>query len=322
MELHDSQISPQGLCLCCVASTTFSADGGWINPRQAYARARNIVDQIRAEAVKAPITVHPLRRDISVLKGSGGNIAVLIGSDGKLLVDAGITASKPRILEALASLSKSPISHLINTHWHFDHADGNEWIHHEGAQIYAHENTRKHLLTMQRVEDWDFNFPALAPDAIPSVTLTSELTLSTNCSTLALKPYAGAHTDSDISVRFSEADVLHVADTFWNGVYPFIDYSTGGSIDGMIVAAEENLAVTTNSTIVIPGHGYPVSNRSELQSYRDMLVTVRDRISKLKRRSLSLDEVVQARPTESFDPAWGGFVISPTLFTRLVYEGV
>ena len=98
-----------------------------------------------------------------MLEGSGGNVGVLTGPDGKLLVDAGITASKPRMLEALASLSNDPIRHLINTHWHFDHADGNEWVHAEGATIMAHENTKKHLSTMQRVEDWDFNFPALAP---------------------------------------------------------------------------------------------------------------------------------------------------------------
>src|SRR3712207_2939907 len=134
----------RGFCLCCLASATF-ASAGLLTP-QAFAQARTIVDLIRSEAAKAPITVHRLRRSVSVLEGSGGNIAVLTGADGKLLVDAGITASRPRILEALSSLGKEPVRHVINTHWHFDHADGNEWLSKEGATIVAHENSRRHLV--------------------------------------------------------------------------------------------------------------------------------------------------------------------------------
>ena len=133
------KMTRRGFCLCCIASATFSAGGGWMSPRQAYAEARNIVDVIREDAATARINVHKLRGGVSVLEGSGGNVAVLTGPDGKLLVDAGITASKPRMMEALASLSSDPIRHLINTHWHFDHADGNEWVHGEGATILAHE---------------------------------------------------------------------------------------------------------------------------------------------------------------------------------------
>ena len=293
-----------------------------MTPREAYAQAKNIVDMIRADAATAAIKVHKLRGGVSVLEGSGGNVGVLGGPDGKLMVDAGITASKPRMLEALASLGSEPVRHLINTHWHFDHADGNEWVHGEGAAITAHENTRKHLKTMQRVEDWDFNFPALAASAIPTEVFTDRKTLTVNRSTLELQYYGPAHTDSDISVYFVEADILHAADTFWNGIYPFIDYSTGGSIDGMIRAADANLAKATEKTIVISGHGAPVGNRTELTEYRDMLVAIRENVAKLKRQEKSLDAVVAAKPTAAFDGKWGQFVITPALFTKLVYEGV
>jgi glyoxylase-like metal-dependent hydrolase (beta-lactamase superfamily II) len=315
------KLTRRGFCLCCIASATFAA-GGWMSPRQAYAEARNIVDLIRADAAKATIKVHTLRGGVSVLEGSGGNVAVLAGSDGKLLVDAGITASKPRMLEALASIGNDPIRHLINTHWHFDHADGNEWVHGAGATILAHENTRKHLSTMQRVEDWDFNFPALAPGAIPTEAFSQHKTLSLNGSTLQMKHYGPAHTDSDIFVHFVEADILHVGDTFWNGIYPFIDYSTGGNIDGMILAADANLRAATDKTIVIPGHGYPVSNRAELKEYRDMLVAIRGKVAKLKKQGLSLDATIAAKPTAAHDAKWGQFVIGPAFFTKLVYEGV
>jgi glyoxylase-like metal-dependent hydrolase (beta-lactamase superfamily II) len=166
-----------------MAATTLAA-GGWLTQRQAFAEARNLVDLIRDDAAKAPIKVHKLRDNVSILEGSGGNIAVLTGADGKVFVDAGITASRPRILEAADSLSRDPIKHLINTHWHFDHTDGNEWLNAEGAAIIAHENTHKHLLVAQRVEDWDFNFPSSPLPAVPTETFSSEKTMKLNGSTL------------------------------------------------------------------------------------------------------------------------------------------
>ncbi len=319
---HRPTLSRRGFCLCCSVAAGLAATGGWLTPAQAFAEARNIVDLIRDDAAKAPIKIHKLRRNVSILEGSGGNIAVLTGSDGKVFIDAGITASRPRILEAAGSLSRDPIKVLVNTHWHFDHADGNAWLNAEGAAIIAHENTHKHLLTAQRVEDWDFNFPPPPLAAVPTETFATERALTLNRSSLQLKHYDPAHTDSDISVTFAEADILHCGDTFWNGIYPFIDYSTGGGIDGMIKAAEANVAAVTDKTIVIPGHGQPVSNKAELTAYRDMLVAIRGNVAKLKQQGRSLDDTIAAKPTAAFDAKWGQFVITPAFFTRLVYEGV
>jgi glyoxylase-like metal-dependent hydrolase (beta-lactamase superfamily II) len=295
---------------------------GWLTPRAAYAEARGLVSLIKDSAASTPITTHKLRGNVSALEGSGGNVAVLTGPDGKVLIDAGIGVSKPQMTGALADLGADPVTHLINTHWHFDHADGNEWLHASGAKIIAQENTRKYLSQVQRVEDWDYNFLALGPGGIPQDVIASERTLKLNSSTIALKYYGPAHTDSDISVHFAEADVLHVADTYWNGVYPFIDYSTGGSIDGMIAASDANLAVATDTTIIIPGHGPPVSNRAELKDFRDMLVAVRETVAALKKQGRSKEEAVAAKPTAPFDGKYGDFVIDPRFFTRLVYEGV
>ena len=199
------------------------------------------------------------------------------GPRWKVLVDAGITGSRPQITEALANLSDDPIKHLINTHWHFDHTDGNEWLHSIGAEITAHENTRKHLATTTRVEDWNFTFPPSPTGALPTKLFSSKQTLHLNGATSALI-LPPAHTDSDISVHFTDADIIDVADTFWNGHFPFIDYSTGGSFDGMIRAAEANVAIVTEKTIVIPGHG-PIGNKSQLIEFRDMLVTMRDKVA-------------------------------------------
>src|SRR4029453_4382392 len=219
------------------------------------------VIKIRNAAATAKITIHKRNRNVSVLEGSGGNITVLTGRDGKVLVDAGI--SRRQVEDALAGLSDDPVKHLINSHWHFDHTDGNEWLHSAGAEITAHENTRKHLSVTTRVEDWNFTFPPAPLGALPTNVITVDQTLHFNGATLALKCYGPSHTDSDISVEFQEVNVIAVADTFWNDQYPYIDYSTGGCVDGMIRAAEANVANSNDETIIIPGHG-PIGNKSQL----------------------------------------------------------
>jgi glyoxylase-like metal-dependent hydrolase (beta-lactamase superfamily II) len=276
---------------------------------------------IRRAAATAKINVQKLRGNISVLEGSGGNIAVLTGRDGKVLVDAGITASRPGITQALNSLSADPIKHLINSHWHFDHTDGNEWLHSVGAEITAHENTLKHLSTTTRVEGWNFTFPPAPAGALPTSYLQPRKRSISMARRWRSNTIRQAHTDSDISIEFTDADVIHVADTWWNGYFPFIDYSTGGSIDGAICAAAANVARVTAKTIIIPGHG-PVGDKPQLDAFKDMLVSVREIVSTLKQQGRSLAEVVAAKPTADYDAKWGSFVIDGNRFTALVYAGV
>jgi len=305
-----------------MTGAAFAATGGWLTPRQAFAEARGLVTLIKDSAASSPVTSYGLRGNVSVLEGSGGNIAVLTGPDGKVLVDGGIGVSRPQLTKALSALGAEPITHLINTHWHFDHTSGNDWLHSVGAKIIAHNNTRKHLSEIQRVEDWDYNFLPSPAGAIPSDALIANRKLKLNGASIELKPYKPAHTDGDLSVTFGEADILHVGDTYWNGIYPFIDYSTGGSIDGMIAASDANVATATENTIIIPGHGKPVSNKSELKAFRDMLVGIRDNIAALKQAGRTLEETVAAKPTAAYDAKWGQFVIDPPFFIKLVYEGV
>src|SRR3954470_13646752 len=318
--MNPTRMSRRGFCLCCMSASVGAS--GWLTPSQAYAEALGIVEGIKSAAATTPISIHQLRGNIAVLEGSGGHVAVLSGRDGKVLIDAGIAVSRPQVATALAATGPEPVTHLINTHWHFDHTNGNEWLHELGPKILAHENARKHLLTTQRVEDWSYDFQPLSAVALPTDVFADERTLTLNATTILLRYYGPAHTDSDISVYFREADVLHAGDTFWNGVYPFIDYSTGGSIDGSIRAADANLAMANDDTIVLPGHGKPVSNKAELKEFRDMLVAIRDNVAKLKKQGKSRDEAVAAKPTAAFDAKFGQFVIDPGFFTRLVYEGV
>ncbi len=298
-----------------------SAGAALVARRQLFASGEGIVPTMVNAAASAKITVQPIRRNLSVIEGSGGNIAVLTGKDGKLLVEAGFAVSRPAITNALKSISDDPITALINTHWHTDHTDGNAWIHSAGAIITAHENTRKRLSLATRVEGWQWTFPAAPESALPTRVFSTEHEMRQNDTRIKLKCYGPAHTDSDVWVHFTEADVVHVGDTWWNGVYPFIDYSTGGSIDGQIQAAEKNLAAFSDKTIFIPGHG-PVGYRSEVAEFRDMLVAIREKVAALKKEGRSLDETITAKPTAAFDAKWGQFLTTPTAFTGLVYAGV
>lgn len=166
-----------------------------------------------------------------------------------------------------------------------------------------------------------YTFPAAPAGAIPSTVFSDEHTLHANRTTLALKYYPPAHTDSDISVYFEEADILHTGDTFWNREYPFIDYSTSGSIDGHIRAAELNLAKASDKTIVIPGHGQ-VGGRADLTLFRDVLVEIRDKVATLKKQGKSLAETAASKPGARYDAEWGNGFIDPVWFTGLVYQGV
>jgi glyoxylase-like metal-dependent hydrolase (beta-lactamase superfamily II) len=292
-----------------------------VAPRGLFAETDTLVEDALREAATAKIAVQPLRRNITVLLGAGGNIAVLTGPDGKLLVDAEIKTAQTKVSEALASINADPIKQLINTHWHFDHTGGNDWVHQAGASILAQENTRKHLLKDTWVEGWHYNFLAPSAGAVPSTVFAEDHTVHANNSTLVLKHYLPAHTDSDISVHFTEADVFHTGDTFWNRNYPFIDYSTGGSIDGTIRAAETNIATVTDKMIVIPGHGV-VGARADLILFRDVMAELRGKVAALKKQGRTLAETLAAKPGARTDEEWGNGFINPTRFVTSVYQGV
>lgn len=300
---------------------SFSVAAAFLAPKSLFAETGDLVGNALKESATAKIAVQTLRRNVSVLLGPGGNIAVLTGPDGKLLVDAEIVTARPNVTAALARINSDPIRQLINTHWHFDHTGGNEWLHEAGASILAHENTRKHLSVDTRVDGWEHTFPAAPAGAIPSTVFADDYSVHVNRTSLTLRHYAPAHTDSDISVYFEEADILHAGDTFWNRDYPFIDYSTGGSIDGQIRAAEANLGMVTDKTIVISGHGR-VGTKADLVLFRDVLVEIREKVAVLKKQGRSLPEVIAAKPSARYDAEWGNLFMTPRAFIALVYQGV
>lgn len=284
-------------------------------------RAGLTTAQMRAAGANARLTTQPLRSGLSMISGSGGNILVLPGKSGKLMVDSGFATSRRQVSEALASLSTDPIRMLVNTHWHFDHTDGNEWVHSAGAAIVAQAKTLQRMRREQTIPEFEGVYPPSPAGALPTVTFDRNKRIDHNGKQIVLTRYTPAHTDTDIAVQVVDADVLHTGDTWFNGFYPFIDYNSGGSIDGMIAAAEENLNLATRSTIVVPGHG-ATGSREDLTEFHRMLVDVRASVSKLKRAGTPVDDVISQKPTSFYDNKWGGGFISPGLFTWLVYRGV
>jgi len=287
----------------------------------AVSYALSPVIAINDEAKTVNVKPQSVRGGLFVLEGSGGNVTVLSAPGEKLMVDAGIAYSKESMMRALTGISSAPPRYLINTHYHWDHTDGNQWVHQLGATIIAQENTLKRLSVDTRVDDWEWTFPTSPVDARPTILMKTSKTMKFHGTTLKLKYYGPCHTDSDISVYFVEPDVLATGDTFWNGYYPFIDNENGGSIDGMIRAANANVANVTEHTLVIPGHG-PVGGRADLVAFRDMLVAIRENVARLKSEGKSRDEIVALRPTADFDAKWGGFVLDGAFFTRIVYDGL
>ncbi|MEE8141711.1 MAG: MBL fold metallo-hydrolase, partial [Planctomycetota bacterium] len=203
-----------------------------------------------------------------------------------------------------------PVRFLVNTHYHGDHTGGNENFGKAGVIIVAHENVRKRLKTKPS--------PKVA---LPVVTFADEVTFHWNGDEIHVFHVEPAHTDGDSIVHFTQANVIHMGDTYFNSLYPYIDVASGGNIDGMIAAADVVLKTANNSTKIIPGHG-SLSNKKELQEYREMLVTMRDRIQKLIDQGKNKDQVIAAKPTQDHDAKWGNGFMDPTKWVGIVYDGL
>jgi glyoxylase-like metal-dependent hydrolase (beta-lactamase superfamily II) len=240
---------------------------------------------------------------IYVLFGRGGNIGVTVGADGAAIIDDQFADMVPKIRSAVALLSEEPVQFVINTHLHGDHTGGNDAFGAAGAVIIAQENVRKRL-SVDAVNANNQPVPKRAKEALPVITFADTATLHFNGDDLQFTHLPNAHTETDIVVRFRNANVLHMGDCFTGG-FPFIDGSNGGTLDGLILAHEKVLATVDDNTKIIRGHG-PIGNKAELQAYHDMLVVVRDRVAKLVKAGKTQEQVLEARPTKEFEEKYGG----------------
>jgi glyoxylase-like metal-dependent hydrolase (beta-lactamase superfamily II) len=293
-------------------------------PRWAVGQAAQLPDRVlqgREAALKTPIKTTRLYDNMYALQGVGGNMALQTGRDGLVLIDSSFSTAVPKVREAIAAVSKDAPDALINTHWHYDHTDGNEGMRAAGYTIFAHRNTRERMSTPQTIAFFHLVMPASPDAALPSITFGDSMQAWHNGDSLDMVHFDPAHTDTDIYIHFHKANVLHVGDIWFNGFYPFIDEATGGRIGGMIDASKKALAVADNDTKIIPGHG-PLGAKADLERYHDMLSAVRDKVAALKAAGASEQEAVAKKPTADFDAAWGKGMFNGDVFTGIVYRTV
>ncbi len=288
----------------------------------------DLLASFRAQFNAVPMETQKLADNVTMFDGPGGAVVVLNGPDGKFVVDTFVAPAWPRLKQALDGLGDSPVQYVINTHWHFDHTDNNAHLHATGATVLAHENTKKRmsephdLPVLYRGADGalaGLHFDPSPAEALPQQTFATSYQLHANSETLALQHVAPAHTDSDIYVHFQKANVISMGDLFFNGMYPYIDPGTGGTITGNIAAVVDKiLSLAGNDTKIVAGHG-PLGNKADLTKFRDMLITSRDRIQKLKSAGKSAQEAVAEKPFADLEPVWGKGIINSEQWVQIVY---
>ncbi len=267
------------------------------------------------------IVTVPVAQGLYMLQGAGGNIGVFIGSDGVFMIDDQYAPMTEKIKVAIRNLTKQSVKFLVNTHWHSGHTEGNTNMKQAGAVIIAHEKVRERLLYGGEIKALNHVVAPAPIAALPVITFSENVTFYWNGDTLNIEHIGPAHTDGDSVIYFKKANVVHTGDLYFNGFYPFIDASSGGSVAGMVEAIENILSRTDESTKIIPGHG-SLSDKKELEAYRQMLATVHTRIRSLKNKGKTLDEIVAAKPTADFDEKWGKGLLAPDKWVEVVYSSL
>jgi glyoxylase-like metal-dependent hydrolase (beta-lactamase superfamily II) len=268
--------------------------------------------QIKAEKVA---------EGIYMLTGRGGNMGLSVGEDGAFLIDDEFAPLTDKIRVAIASLTDKPIRFLVNTHYHGDHVGGNENFGKAWVAILAQENARRRLAVDQVNPNTGRTTPALPGAGRPIITFSDSITFHMNGDSVVAFHVAPAHTDGDVIIHFTRANVVHMGDCFFNGRYPVIDVPAGGSIDGMIAADDVAMRFMDDATKVIPGHG-PLGDKASLKAFRDMLAGIRDKIRPMVKAKKSADQIVLARPTAGWDAKVNADTATAARFVRVVYNGM
>jgi cyclase len=272
---------------------------------------------------KVEVAAQKLGDSTWMLTGAGGNIGLSVGDDAVFVIDDQFAPLVPRIKAAIARITPKPVQFVLNTHFHFDHTGGNEAFGKDGALIVAHDNVRRRMSRDQLISLITSTSPQKASPkaALPVITVAGEITFHINGDEVHAFHVPRAHTDGDLIVHFRQSDVVHMGDVFFNGSYPFIDVSSGGSAEGVLAAADRVLALSTERTKIIPGHG-PLAGKADLQAYRDLLATVIGRIKDQRRAGKTDSEIREARPAADFDARYGNGFIKPDVFVQMMLSGI
>lgn len=270
---------------------------------------------------KVEIQTEKLSDTTYVMIGAGGNLGVSVGDDAVFVIDDQFAPLTPRIEAAIAKLTAKPVKFVLNTHWHFDHTGGNANLGRAGALIVAHDNVRKRMSAEGFIEFLGMRTKPEPKVALPVVTFSTDTTFHLNGDEVYVFHVPRAHTDGDSIIHFRKSNVIHMGDAFFNKLYPFIDTSSGGTLDGVIAAVDRALAISNDSTKFIPGHG-PLAGKAELAAYRNMLATIGARIKAAIGQGMKLEDAIAAKPTADFDDAWGKGFLAPAKFVEMLWKNL
>lgn len=272
---------------------------------------------------KEQVTIESIRitDNIYMLRGKGGNMGVFIGKDGTFLVDDQFAPLSDKIITAITDLGGEVPKFIINTHYHGDHTGGNENFGKYGALIVSHDNVRERLKNGSYIEVFDKKRGPVPAIGLPVITFADEITFHLNNELVKIAHAPGSHTDGDAFIVFESANVVHAGDLVFNGFYPFIDVSHGGSLQGMIDGVKRLLTFTDTETVIIPGHG-PVADRDDVVEFLAMLETAQERLSKLKKEGKSVQEVIALNPLADFEDEWGGVMFTGAKWIEIVFPGI
>ncbi len=268
------------------------------------------------------VTSEKITDNIYMLKGSGGNIGVITGPDGIVMIDDQFLPLSTKIKDAIQALDNNPIRFTINTHIHGDHSGSNEFFKRLGSAIVAHDAVRERMMK-ERVVDKAQNqtTPPRDKDAWPAVTFSDKLNLHLNGQDIELIHFGAAHTDGDVIIHFSQANVFHMGDVFVTYGYPYIDDSNGGNINGMIATLDKAMALMDDNSRIIPGHGN-LCSKVDVKKYRDRLANIRDQVAAALKKGKKVEEITGLGITNPYDEEWGKGGIKGRDFVLVVAEGL
>ena len=265
----------------------------------------------------AEVTTKKVNENLFLLYGLGGNIAVSRGNDGVLIVDSQIPIIFPKIMKAIKKLSDDKIIYTINTHWHWDHSDGNLVLDSDETKIISHSNARENMQKggLINMGTTILNQEPYPKSALPVITHENGMSLYFNDEKIDLLHFGPAHTTGDTVIYFTNQNAIHLGDVFFSNSYPFIDVDNGGSLSGMINYLEKIVLVIDKDTIVMPGHG-EISSISDIKETIEMLKTVKNRILKSIKNNQSLEQIISSNITKDFDKKYNTLLLRDTFIDR------
>jgi len=271
-----------------------------------------------SHAQQQDLAIAPVVENVFNISGSGGNVAVFIGEEATFLVDDKYAKNAKEIHQLVEAVGGAIPKYLVNTHFHGDHSGGNEYFGEKGTIVVGHHNVHKRLSEGYTLKQFMMVAPPVSGHHLPKITYAESVDIYVNSEKIKLIHMPDAHTDTDTVVHFTGSNVVHLGDLMFNGFFPFIDTTNGGSLKGVIRALTSSLELMDSETKIIPGHG-PIASRKDVEGTISTLTTAYKRLKALKDKGLSLEQAIEQRPLADIEKSWGGVIFDAERWIGIVW---